>query len=205
MRAAVRMSSLAVAMLALVTEVLVGPGVARAQTYRWTDSDGTIHYSQGIESVPSRFREDAVIIGYDRLAPPAPPSAEPAAHSVGRIKFTPGRAIMVSARINGTTTAELMLDTGASRTVIHPKVLEAGGVSYQDAQRGSLRGVTGDVDVVAVKVQTIDVSGAAYGPLLVVSHDTGFGSGDGLLGRDYLDHFSVTIDNAAGIVTLTPK
>src|SRR5262245_24436697 len=202
MRAPVRMSSLAVAVLALVAQVFAGPGVASAQTYRWTDSDGTIHYSQGIESVPSRYREEAVIIGYDR---PAPPSAEPAAPTVGRVKFTPGRPIMVSARINGTTTAQLMLDTGASRTVIHPKVLEAGGVSYQDAQRGSLRGVTGDADVVAVKVETIDVSGAAYGPLLVVSHDTGFGNGDGLLGRDYLDHFSVTIDNAAGIVTLTPK
>jgi hypothetical protein len=40
--------------------------------------------------------------------------------------------------------------------------------------------------------------------MLVVSHDTGF-RGDGLLGRDFLDHFSVTIDNGAGVVTLTPK
>ena len=29
--------------------------------------------------------------------------------------------------------------------------------------------------------------------------------GDGLLGRDFLDHFSVNIDTAAGVVTLTPK
>src|SRR5262249_41168317 len=98
-----------------------------------------------------------------------------------------------------------VLDTGATRTVITPRVLEAVGVSYRDALRGSLRGVTGEAEVLAVKVESIDVSGAAYGPLVVVSHDTGFARGDGLLGRDFLDHFTVNIDNAAGVVTLTPK
>ena len=59
--------------------------------------------------------------------------------------------------------------------------------------------------MLAVRVDSIEANGARYGPLLVVSHDTGFNQGDGLLGRDFLDHFSVNIDNAAGIVTLTPK
>jgi len=56
-----------------------------------------------------------------------------------------------------------------------------------------------------VRVESIEASGARSGPLLVVSHDTGFGQGDGLLGRDFLDQFSVNIDNTAGLVTLTPK
>jgi predicted aspartyl protease len=98
-----------------------------------------------------------------------------------------------------------MLDTGATRTVISPRVLETGGVSYRDAQRGSIRGVTGEAQVLAVRVESIEANGARYGPLLVVSHDTGFNQGDGLLGRDFLDHFTVNIDNAAGIVTLTPR
>jgi len=185
------------------------PGTASAQIYRWTDADGTIHYSQGIESVPARFRDQASIIGYDRPTSPAlsaSPSAPPSAPGgAARVRFTPGQPIMVQARINGAASAELMLDTGAARTVIHPKVLESVGVSYRDAQRGSLRGVTGDAEVMAVKIESIDVSGAAYGPLLVVSHDTGFGRGDGLLGRDFLDHFTVNIDNGGGVVTLTPK
>jgi len=51
-----------------------------------------------------------------------------------------------------------------------------------------------------------------YGPLIVISHDTGFGlekfgleKMDGLLGRDFLDNFTITVDNAAGVLTLTPK
>ena len=181
-----------------------GPRGAGAQVFRWIDGEGSIHYSQGIESVPPRFRDRAVIIGYERTDAPAP-VAEAATVGVGRVRFTPGQPIMVSVRINGATPATLMLDTGATRTVINPKVLESVGVNYRDAQRGSIRGVTGEAPVLAVRVESIEASGARSGPLLVVAHDTGFGQGDGLLGRDFLDQFSVNIDNAAGLVTLTPK
>jgi hypothetical protein len=182
---------------------------AQSAIYRWLDDAGTIHYSQGIESIPPQHRSSAVVIGHDRPAPPEPPkplSRRPAAPLGGaRIDFPPGEAIMVSARVNDGPPIELMLDTGASRTVINPAALSALGVSYRDAVRGSIRGVTGEAEVLAVRVDSIDVSGARYGPLLVVSHDTGFKRGDGLLGRDFLDHFRVTIDNASGVVILSPK
>jgi predicted aspartyl protease len=181
-----------------------GPRGAGAQVFRWIDGEGSIHYSQGIESVPPRFRDGAVIIGYERIAGPAP-VVETAPVGIGRVRFTPGQPIMVSVQINGATPATLMLDTGATRTVINPRVLAALGVNYRDAQRGTIRGVTGEAPVLAVRVESIEASGARSGPLLVVSHDTGFGQGDGLLGRDFLDQFSVNIDNTAGLVTLTPK
>jgi len=186
---------------------LAAPSAAAAQIYRWFDDAGDIHYSQGIDSVPARLRASAVIIGYDRSFTPEPEEAPKARPGSGRVTFTPGQPIMVTARINNSGSAQLMLDTGAGRTVISPTMLESLGVSYDNAQRGSLKGVTGDAEVVAVKVDSIEVSGARYGPLIVVSHDTGFGPGrgDGLLGRDFLDNFTITIDNAAGVLTLTPK
>lgn len=199
-----RLLSLAAALAWL----LVQAGGASAQIYRWIDAQGDIHYSQGIDSVPPPQRATAVIIAYDT---PAAPRGEPVApavrEGVGRVTFTPGQPIMVAARINGAGSAQLMLDTGATRTLINPAVLGALGVSYHDAQHGSLRGVTGEADVLAVRVDTLEVGGVSYGPLLVVSHDTGFGPGrgDGLLGRDFLDNFTVTIDNSAGVVTLTPR
>jgi predicted aspartyl protease len=125
---------------------------------------------------------------------------------VARIPFTPGQPIMVTARINGGGTTQLVLDTGAQGTVISPTALAALGVSYRDAIRGSIKGVTGDASVLAVRVDSIEVDGARFGPLLVVSHDAGLGSGrDGLLGRDFLDQFIVTIDSASQVVTLTPR
>jgi predicted aspartyl protease len=186
--------------------VLTDATVATAQIYRWTDAAGDIHYSQGIDSVPPRYRSSAKIIGYERASPPPEPGAA-VKTTTGQIKFTPGHPILVTARINDAGSALLMLDTGAARTVINPGVLSALGVSYDNSQRGTLKGVTGDAEVVAVRVDSVDVNGARYGPLMVVSHDTGFGPGrgDGLLGRDFLDHFTVTIDNSAGVLTLAPK
>lgn len=189
---------------------LAGPAAAWAQLFRWTNERGEVHYSQGIESVPERFRSGAQFLGY----PGQPPSQGPSQSSpatpatpprTAKIRFTPGQPIMVSARINDGGTATLMLDTGASVTVINPRVLTALGVSSRGALRGSLRGVTGSTPVLLVTVQSIEVAGARFGPLHVVSHDADIGQGDGLLGRDFLDRFAVNIDNAAGIVTLIPK
>ena len=144
-------------------------------------------------------------------APPAGSNASAPAGGGGgqgsaRIPFTPGQPIMVNARINGGGNTQLLLDTGAQGTVISPTALAALGISYRDAVRGSIKGVTGDANVLAVRVESIEVEGARFGPLMVVSHDAGLGSGrDGLLGRDFLDNFVVTIDSANRVVILTPK
>jgi hypothetical protein len=192
--------------------VLLTSPVALAQIYRWTDERGDTRYSQGIHSVPPQFRGGAVM-----MSPPGQPAApapdvpdaaavSPSAAGAARIPFTPGQPIVVTARINGGGAAQLILDTGAQGTVISPTALAALGVSYRNAVRGSIKGVTGDASVLAVRVESIEVEGARFGPLMVVSHDAGLGSGrDGLLGRDFLDNFIVTIDSSARLVTLTPK
>lgn len=195
--------------LALGGVLAGGLSPASAQIYRWTDERGEVRFSQGIQSVPSQFRGSAVMVSGPSA--PAPATPEPSAASsapvgVARIPFTPGQPIMVTARINGGGSTQLILDTGAQGTVISPTALAALGISYRDAVRGSIKGVTGDANVLAVRIESIEVEGARVGPLLVVSHDPGLGSGrDGLLGRDFLDNFIVTIDSSARVVTLTPK
>jgi predicted aspartyl protease len=181
---------------------------AQGAIYRWVDGTGEVHFSQEVDSVPPSFRAGAVIIGYDRPPEPSAPASASPARRTGQVTFTPGQPIIVTARINDSGSAQLMLDTGAARTVINPTVLNALGVSYANVRRASLKGVTGDPeDVDAVTLESIEINGARHGPLLVLSHDAGFGpqKGDGLLGRDYLDNFTITIDNAAGLLTLTPK
>lgn len=205
--------------LAIGTLLSVAPTGAFAQIYRWTDERGEVRYSQGIHSVPPRFRGGAVMMAPASPPPAAAPApaaprapeptvADPAAAAAGvaRIPFTPGQPIMVTARINGGGTTQLLLDTGAQGTVISPTALAALGISYRNAVRGSIKGVTGDANVLAVRIESIEVEGARFGPLMVVSHDAGLGSGrDGLLGRDFLDNFVVTIDSNARVVTLSPK
>jgi len=49
------------------------------------------------------------------------------------------------------------------------------------------------------------VGQARVGALTVLAQDMDDPRGDGLLGRDFLDQFTVTIDNAVGRVTLRPR
>ena len=199
--------------IALGGLVCTAASPASAQIYRWTDERGEVRFSQGINSVPPQARGGAVMMSTPgQPAPSAPAPAERSPADAGapagaaRIPFTPGRPIMVSARINGGGTTQLILDTGAQGTVISPTALAALGISYRNAARGSIRGVTGETSVLAVRIESLEVEGARFGPLMVISHDAGLGSGtDGLLGRDFLDNFIVTIDSSSRVVTLTPK
>jgi predicted aspartyl protease len=183
------------------------PALAAAQMYRWTDEQGGTHYTQGLYSVPERFRSKAQPLNFpERPAAPAASAPSEGAGSQGtKITFTPGKPIMVSAKINGGGSAQLMLDTGASVTVINPRVLAGMGIGVAEAQRGSVRGATGSADVLFVPIESIEVGGVRSGPLRVAAHDVELGQGDGLLGRDFLDQFTVNIDSTAGLVTLSPK
>ncbi len=209
------LSSLLVLLAVLGIGLLADPPEAAAQMYRWIDDQGETHFTLGIDSVPPRYRPKAVLMGEvaeppgSRPAAPAAPAAppQPGVPTGGaRIRFTPGRPIVVEARINGGAFARLILDTGADGTVIKPSVLTALGISYRDARPGASQGVGGTVGTLMVRVDRIEVDQAKAGPLMVTSHDIGLGLFvDGLLGRDFLEKFEVNIDYGAGVLTLTPK
>jgi predicted aspartyl protease len=194
-------------LLALATAHLCWGSPAWAQMYRWTDDQGSAHYSQGLDSVPERYRSRAQLLVYPETpaAAPAASSGSPEVSKTTRISFTPGKPIMVTARVNGSGSVQLMLDTGASVTVINPRILAGLGIGSRDSLRGSVKGATGNANVLFVPVQSIEVGAVRSGPLRVAAHDIEFGLGDGLLGRDFLDQFTVTIDSTAGVVTLSPR
>jgi hypothetical protein len=181
--------------------------VAQAQIYRWTDDQGRIHYTDGVLGIPERYRSSAAPIGLSN-APPAPPTRDaPAGSPVtgATIRFTPGERIMVDAKLNGSTTVRLLLDTGADRTLISPKALGAAGVTMSGAPTGSIAGVTGQADAQAVAVDLLEIQQARVTKMQVIAFEMNRPGVDGLLGRDFLDHFHVTIDSAAGTVAIRPR
>jgi predicted aspartyl protease len=186
---------------------LIFASAAPAQLYRWTDEKGETHFGQGIESVPERYRGRASAVG-SVDSPPAPsgPAAATVTDGVTRIRFAPGRSIMVTATINGRAPVRLILDTGATRTMISPAALIGLGVSYGDAPRIQFRGVAGSGSAYLVSLESVEVGGARVAPLRVLSHDSQLGGvAQGLLGQDFLNHFRVIIDNSRGVVELAPK
>jgi hypothetical protein len=78
--------------------VVVLPTVLRAEIVRWRDERGVTHYSDGIDSVPERYRATAESLGIVNR-PKAPGSDRPVLRPEGEIfRFTPGRHIHVDRR-----------------------------------------------------------------------------------------------------------
>ncbi len=131
--------------------------------------------------------------------------------------MTPGAPITVEARLNGISLT-LIVDTGADRTVISPEAIERAGLGGQESRPIQVIGVTGTSTANLVTIPLLDVAGARVGPIVVVAHAlpplfrgpagggaAAGGSIDGLLGRDVLDVFTLSVDTASGRATLTPR
>jgi hypothetical protein len=193
------------AALALTLTLLTTP--ATAEIVKYTDDQGINHYVDGLQSVPQQYRSRAVPLGMsnDGKATVGAPAPATAVTGGATITYLPGQRIMVNATVNGSTPAQLMLDTGADRTMINPRVLAAAGVSLsRPVGSAMVTGVGGAQEMQFVTINTLEVAGATVGRLVVAAHGVE-GAGDGLLGRDFLDNFSVNIDAKKGVVTLSPK
>ena len=189
--------------------IVLAPTPAAAILYRWTDDNGVIHYTAEIQTVPvarrSRVRE--IPTPQPRTAPRPREEEQMAAAEAGTpntvVKITPGAPIVLPARLNGVPLT-LAVDTGADRTVISPTAMGRAGLAVSGPQI-TITGVTGATNALLGTVPQLDIAGTRVGPLSVVVHDAGLQGTDGLLGRDVLDAFTLTLDAARGQATVTPR
>ena len=193
-----------VATLILISLFLPPPTFA--DVYYWIDDQGTQYYTTRLESIPEPYRSKAIPLSLP-TSPPVPPEITPRPLQKGltRIPFTLGSPVLVSAKINGGGPITLILDTGADRTMVVPSALSRLGISFENVLRGVVRGVTGASYAEAVWVNSVEVGEARVGPLLIIVHEADLQGVEGLLGRDFLANFNVTIDSKEKVVTLSPN
>jgi predicted aspartyl protease len=180
--------------------LLLLPLSSSAELYKYTAPDGTVHYTSDRAAIPPAHRESAVDIGSPT---PGPVPAAPSGGAGVEIPYSGGQ-IVVDAWLNGVP-IRLLLDTGADRTMIAPDAMARAGFDLRGGTPVHIRGVTGDATATLVSVPRLDVAGARVGPLAVVVHALAGQGVDGLLGRDVLDAFTVTVDAAARRATLVPR
>ena len=179
---------------------------AAGALYRWVDAADVTHYTSDRSTIPEQYRNAAQELDHPTARAPQPaalpsPAASPTAGAV--VPLPTGAPIMVEARLNGVP-LQLVIDTGADRTVISPTALGRAGIDATAGTPFRISGVTGSSAASLVNVPRLDVAGAQVGPLGVVAFAVP-GEFDGLLGRDVLDAFTVTFDPAQNRATLTPR
>jgi len=89
--------------------------------------------------------------------------------------------------------------------MVSPEALARLGIGSSEGPRAEVKGVTGTTQASMVQINSLEVGQAKVGPLRIIAHDADLKKADGLLGRDFLEHFTVTIDSKEQQVTLAPK
>jgi predicted aspartyl protease len=192
---------MAAALCLLATAALAVP--ASAELYQWTDGDGVLHYTSDPATIPESYREGARDLGSPR-AREAPASEGRRSVEAGVMRFNSGAPVVAPVLINGVA-LRLMVDTGADRTMISPAAAARTGLGVDAGSSVRVLGVTGGAMASEMTVTHMEVAGARVGPVRVIVLDTPAASVDGLLGRDVLDFFTLTVDSNAGRATLTPR
>ena len=190
-----------VALAGVVMAAALSAAPAAAQIYRWTDASGVVHLTTNPESIPEAYRTGVHAIDSWRDPGEIPPPPPPAAST---ISIAGGAPIMVTAQLNGVPLT-LMVDTGADRTMLAPAALARSGLEAPRGRPVRVLGVAGAGEGYEVTLSRLDVAGARLGPVAVIVHEVPSPGIDGLLGRDLLHAFTLTVDAASGHATLTPR
>jgi hypothetical protein len=115
-----------------------------------------------------------------------------------------GSRVIVSVNFNNSTVANLLLDTGASRTMISSRIAKI--LRLQSIGFGRGYGIGGTVTVSTARVESVKLGEMERQNLLVMIHDfSSDPSYEGLLGFDFLSHFHMSLDLQKSLLVLTPR
>jgi len=119
-------------------------------------------------------------------------AAAPRGAVIVPINFS-GRAVIVPVTFNRLITANLVLDTGASMTMITGTV--AANLRIPTTGSGYFTGIGGTVRAQVARVDSVKVGDAEVGGMTISIHDPLRNSSfEGLLGMDFLGRFQVSVD-----------
>jgi len=119
-----------------------------------------------------------------------------------------GGSLVVQVLLNGSVDAHLIVDTGATMTVISYDLgIELGLLSGSDVSLNTVNTAGGSVQVSMTHVETMQVGSAKASHVAVAIHDLpdGISGVSGLLGMSFLRNFEITLDADRGLLRLLPK
>ncbi len=115
-----------------------------------------------------------------------------------------GRSLFVRVELNDFREATLLVDTGATETVLSTDVAFDLGLLDEEAQEVTYNTAGGQVQAQVTELETIRVGDAVRHqvPAAIQNID---GFSDGLLGMSFFEHFLVYVDSERGELHLRPR
>lgn len=115
-----------------------------------------------------------------------------------------GAAAFVTVMLNDTIRAQMLLDTGATYTLVARRI--AASLRLYESSRTTLSTANGLISVPLARMQSIKVGTAEALNLTVAIQDISMNSAiDGLLGLDFLSRFRTSIDSRQQLLILAPR
>lgn len=184
---------------------------ASGAVYKWVDCNGQVHFTDRISNVPLTFRSQ-VDSSSHLPAPPCQLKAQPAidsqqaqpSHHIVPFNLTHG-VLFVDVLINGTVRLPMLIDTGASYTIIPAGTARQLGLSWQISEYIPIRAVGQTFQAPLTRVASLAIGNATRHNEPVIVYGNGLDQPQtGILGMSFLRHFAFTIDVTTQRIVLTP-
>lgn len=222
----VRMSRNSLSILFVVVVVVVVSFISSTfagDLVQWTDENGTLHFSDSMDTVPAKYRRQAKLEKFkEENLPQRARSEGPRAGSDGRTLERRGekptltsyevpfeayegsaQRVIVSVTFNNTVTAPLILDTGAPGLVISSQLAEKLGIFGNDEGKvqSAAGGIGGNTPAIRTFIDKVQVGGAkdAFIPATIID-SMGSRAFEGLIGMDFMSKYSMKIDSVKRVV-----
>ena len=178
-----------------------------AEYYRWVDDSGVVHFTDNMHNIPEKQRDTVGRI----QARESPRDTEPGKRAAANKTSVPfeklGQVVVIEAMLNGKTPAKLVVDTGATYTMISAATAKALDIDPSESQRTMpFQTANGVIQAPLTNLESINVGGVEIKNLTAAVHDVAPSSQvAGLLGLNFLTNFRMDIDTQKGMLHLEKK
>jgi clan AA aspartic protease (TIGR02281 family) len=192
----------------LVFLILASP--SHSAIYKWKDNKGKTHFTDNLSKIPPQYRKKGELknmkgdtVESSDFAKLSLSKKNRRTHVI-KARMGPGDHYVVEVIINGSITANLMVDTGATMVVLSDRIGKRLGVHpNSDLPKIGMNTAGGKVEAPLFVLNSLKIGSAE---VLNVETTTNpyMGDMDGLLGMSFLGEFKMEMDRQSGKLILKP-
>ncbi|MGH7829824.1 MAG: TIGR02281 family clan AA aspartic protease [Candidatus Binatia bacterium] len=175
------------------------------ELFRWVDERGVVHFSDNLHNIPEKYRNAA-----SRMNVPESPKRPEGAYELNKASIPflrKGEVMVVKATVNERVSANFVVDTGASYTMISRATAKELDIDLErKLPTIPFQTVNGTIQAPLVTLDSVELGGMRIRDLTAAVHDISPDPGSvGLLGLNFLNNFRMDIDMQGQVLVLEKK